>query len=114
MTITYAKFFEPNQVDNAAPETLYTVPALPGSNLLRNGRIRFSNTTAGAVTITAWAVPAAGSAADANKFFPAYAIPAYGFIDVDVPNLKAGDFVQGQAGAAASISACLMDGFLQS
>ena len=114
MTIQFLQLFNPNQVDNAAPETLYTVPATPTAIILRNGRIRFSNPTAGAVTIKAWAVPSGGAAADTNCFLPTASIAAAGYLDVDVPVLAAGGFIQAQAGAAASISALCLDGFLQS
>ena len=112
MALTYTKLFEPNQVDNAALETLLTVPASPTTSLLRNGRIRFVNTTAGAVTITCHAVPVSGAASDANALLKTVSISANGYLDVDLPVLKAGDFVQAQAGAAASISAHMIDGVL--
>ena len=112
MALTYSKLFEPNQVDNVALETLLTVPASPTTTLLRNGRLRFVNTTAGAVTITCHAVPAAGSASDTNALLKAVSINANSYVDVDLPVLKAGDFVQAQAGAATSISAHMVDGVL--
>lgn len=113
-TLSFGKLFEPNQVDNAAAETLYTVPAAPSTSLLRNGRVRFSNTTTGAVTIKAWAVPVSGAAADTNVILPTYSVPANSYIDLDLPLMKAGDFLQAQAGAATSISASLIDGVLYS
>lgn len=112
MTISYAKLFEPNQVNNAALETLYTVPATPTTTLLRNGRIRFVNTTGGAVTITCHAVPVSGAASDTNALLTSYSIAANSSVDVDLPIMKAGDFVQAQAGAATSISAHAIDGVL--
>lgn len=112
MALTYKKLFEPNQVDNAALETLLTVPASPTTSLLRNGRIRFVNTTAGAVTITCHAVPVSGTASDVNALLKTVSISANSYLDVDLPVLKAGDFVQAQAGAATSISAHMIDGVL--
>ena len=114
MAITFLQLFAPNQVNNAAPETLYTVPAAPTPIILRNGRIRFTNTTAGAVTIEAWAVPAAGAAGDGNAFLPQISLAAESYLDVDVPVIGAGGFIQAQAGAANSITATALDGFLQS
>lgn len=114
MALNYSKLFEPNMVDNAAEETLYTVPATPSTSLLRNGRVRFSNITAGAVTIKAWAVPVSGTASDTNCCLPTVSVNANSYIDVDLPLMKAGDFVQAQAGAASSITSALIDGFLQS
>lgn len=114
MALSFSKLFEPNQVDNAAPETLYIVPTAPSTSLLRNDRVRFANTTASAATIKVWAVPLAGSAADTNVFLPTTSIPANSYLDVDIPLMKAGDFIQAQAGTATAISASAIDGFIQS
>lgn len=114
MALSFLQLFASKQVNNAAADTLFTVPASPSSNILRNGRLRFSNTTTGAVTIKAWAVPSAGAAADANVFLPTVSIPANSYIDVDIPIVIAGGFVQAQAGAATSITASNIDGFIQS
>ena len=114
MALTFSQLFASKQVNNAAADTLFTVAASPASNILRNGRIRFFNTTAGAVTIKAWAVPAAGTAGDANVFLPTLSLAANTFTDVDVPVVAAGGFVQAQAGAATSITASMLDGFIQS
>ena len=114
MALSFAQLFALKQVNNAAPDTIYTVPASPTNNLLRNMRLRFANTTVGAVTIKAWAVPAAGTAADANVFLPTTSVAANSYIDVDVPQLAAGGFVQAQAGAATSITVSGIDGFIQS
>jgi hypothetical protein len=110
MAITFSQLFAPNQVNNASAETLYTVPSSPTTNILRNGRVRFANTTAGAVTITAWA----GAATDDNCFLPVTSIAAYGFLDTDVPVIAAGGTLRAQAGAATSITATCLDGFIQS
>ena len=114
MALNYSKLFEPNLVDNAAAETLYTVPATPSTTLLRNARVRFSNVTAGAVTIKAWSVPLAGSASDTNVCLPTLSVGANAYVDLDIPLMKAGDFIQAQAGAASSITSAIIDGFLQS
>lgn len=112
--LTFSQLFAPNVVDNAAPETLYTVPTTPTTTILRDLRIRFSNTTSGSVTIKAWSVQAAGTAADSNVSLPTTSIAANGFIDIDFPIQAAGGFIQAQAGAATSITASCIDGFLQS
>lgn len=114
MALSFLLLFAANQIDNAAPETLFTVPAAPSSNILRNGRVRFANTTAAPVTIKAWAIPAAGAAADANVCLPVQSVGANAYIDVDVPVMAAGGFMQALAGAAASITASMLDGFIQS
>ena len=114
MTLTFSELFAPTQVDNAAPETLITVPASPATSLLRNGRIRFANTTVLAATIKAWAVPTAGSPADGNVCLPTTSVAAMGYIDIDVPFIKAGGTLQAQSGTVSSITATYLDGFIQS
>lgn len=114
MALTFGKLFASKQVNNAAPDTLLTVPTSPSSSVLRNGRVRFANTTGTAATIKAWAVPSAGAAADANVFLPTVSVPANGYVDVDVPAMASGDFVQAQAGTASAITASCIDGFIQS
>jgi hypothetical protein len=114
MSLSFSQLFASKQVNNAAADTLFTLPTSPANTVLRNGRIRFVNTTAGFVTIKAWAVPPAGATADANVMLPTTSVGVNGFVDVDVPMLPAGYSVQAQAGAAASITAHFLDGFLQS
>ncbi len=60
MSISYSKFFDPVQLGTSA-STLLTIGAQPSQQLLRGGRIRFTNTTATAATVTAYAVPSGGS-----------------------------------------------------
>lgn len=111
MTISYSSFFPPT-VLAAAANTLYTVPSVPVGTLLRGGRIRLANTTAGAVTATLYAVPLAGTAAAGNAFLSAKSIAANDYLDVDVPIMPVGAFIQGLAGAAASITAHMISGGL--
>lgn len=113
MTIAFIQLFAPVQVGSSAT-TLYTVPATPTSSLLRNGRVRFANTTGAAVTIKAWAVPNGGSEADSNVFLPTYSVPANDYVDVDVPVIAYGGKIKAIAGAATSITATALDGFIQS
>lgn len=111
MTISYSKFFDPT-VLGVAVATLLSVPANPPTTLLRGGRIRLTNTTNAAVTATLYAVPSAGAAGVGNAFLSAKAIPANDYIDVDVPIMPAGAFVQALAGAATSITAHMISGSL--
>lgn len=111
MTITYDKFFAPTVLGTSAA-TLFTVAATPGSMLLRGGRIRLTNTTAGPVTATLYAVPSAGAAAAGNAFLSGKSVAANDYLDVDVPLMPAGSFVQALAGAAASITAHMLSGSL--
>jgi len=109
MALSITRLFAPVAL-GAAAATLFTNPASPISSVLRNGRVRFTNTTAGPVTVTAYAVPLAGTAAASNCFMNAESIAANSHLDIDVPMLAAGDFVQALASAAASITATALDG----
>lgn len=112
MAITYIKLFDSNHVNNAAVETLYTVPSTPSTTLLRNGRVRFTNVTGGAVMLDVYAVANAGSPSIANALYYQYSLAANAIIDVDIPVLGAGGSIQAQAGAANSITAHALDGVL--
>ncbi len=109
MTITYDRFFAPTVLTTAAA-TLFTTPATPSTTLMRGGRMRLTNTTAGAVTVTLYAVPAAGAAAAGNAFLSAKSIAANDYLDVDVPILGPGGFVQALASANTSITAHMLSG----
>lgn len=109
-TVTYAAFFTPVQL-GAVASILYPVPSSPTS-LLRGGRIRATNATGAAVTVTFYAVPTAGSPVAANAFVLAKSVPANDFLDVDVPILPSGATLQGLAGAATSITVHMINGAL--
>lgn len=112
MAITYVKLFDSNHVNNAAVETLYTVPSSPTTTLLRNGRVRFTNVTGGAVLIDVYAVASGDSPSIANALQYQYSLAANSAIDIDIPILGAGGSVRAQASAANSITAHGIDGVL--
>lgn len=111
MSTSYSNFFAPTVLTTAAA-TLYTVPASPTTSLLRGGRLRFTNTTAGPITVTAYAVPSAGSAAAGNAFVSGKSIAAGDYLDVDLPIVPAGGFIQALASANTSITAHALSGSL--
>lgn len=111
MTISYSQFMGPT-VLTAVAATLFTVPVSPVSTLLRGGRVRLANTTAAPVSVTLYAVPPAGAAAAANAFVSGKTIAANDYLDVDVPLMGAGAFVQGLAGVATSITVHMISGSL--
>lgn len=104
MTMQYNKLFEPVAMVLTTPTTIFTVPTSPTTSLLRGGIVRITNHTAAAVSGTLHAVPLAGSAANANMCLPTTSIGANSYIDVQLPQMKAGDFLQGFASAAASLN----------
>lgn len=111
MSLTYAKLFEPVQLPNSAA-TIYTAPVAPPTTLLRAGRIRLVNTTAGAVAANVNVVPAGDSAGDENSIWKDKTVPANDYVDIDLPTMKAGDFISAFAGAADSITMHLVTGVL--
>lgn len=113
MALTFLQLFTPKVLTTSAA-TIYTLPASPTTNFIGNGRIRFTNVTAGAITVNAWAIPAAGSAADGNAFMKTESIPANSHVDVDLPQMIAGDFIQALASAGTSITVHAISGIIYS
>jgi hypothetical protein len=111
MALTFSRLFAPT-VLGTAETTLYTCPASPASNVIKNGRVRFTNTSGAAATVTAHAVPLAGTAAAANCFLNAESIAPNAHLDVDFPTLAAGDVLSALASAATSITATEIGGVL--
>jgi len=111
MAISYAKFFQPTLLTTSLV-TIYTVPSVPPSTLLRNARVRLTNFTTLATTARVHAVPSAGSASTTNAFFYDVTVPADDYIDVDLPILAAGDFIQALAGTATSVNIQVISGGL--
>ena len=111
MALSFTQLFAAAALTNAAV-TYYTVPATPTSSVLMNGRVRFTNVTAGAITVTAYAIQIAGSAADSNAFMKAESIAANSHVDVDVPLLAAGGFLQALASAGTSITITALSGVI--
>lgn len=109
MAIYVAQLFAPAVLGTTAA-TYYTVPALPASNILMNGRVRFTNTTASPVTVTAYAIQSGGSAADSNAFMKGESVPGNAHVDVDVPLLAASGFLQALAGATTSVTILSLGG----
>jgi hypothetical protein len=109
MTINVSQLFAPAALGTSVA-TYYTVPTLPASNTLMNGKIRFTNVTNGAVTVTAYAIQSGGTAADSNAFMKTESIPANSHVDVAVPMLAAGGFIQALAGAVSSITISCLSG----
>ncbi len=98
MTMDYRKLFEPVALGLAAA-TIMTVPATVTTTLLRGAIVRVTNTTAAPVAATLYAVPLAGAVGASNMFMAAQSVGANSSIEVQVPQMKAGDFLQGFASA---------------
>lgn len=111
MTVQVIQMFTPTVLTTAAA-TLYTVDTANPGTVLARGRIRFTNTSATAVAVTAYDVPAAGTAGSANSFCPALTVPASSNLDVDVPVVTGGGFIQAFASTTGVVTAHAMDGVL--
>ncbi|WP_426111046.1 hypothetical protein [Massilia sp. PWRC2] len=103
MAMTYQKLFEPVLL-TATAATIFTVPTGSASTLLKGGLVRLTNTSAAAVDVTLYTVPLAGSNGVSNSMFPTKSVPAKDYIDVQVPQMKAGDFLQGFAATAGVVN----------
>lgn len=102
MPIVTKKLFPPQQlgVDLADVFSL----SEGGNAIIENMVIRAVNTTGSAVSIDAQAIPASGSAAEANKILSGLTIPANDYELITIPVMANGDKLQMAAGAATSIS----------
>lgn len=103
MAISYLKFFQPTVLTTSLV-TLFTVPVTPASSLLRSCRLRLTNTSTTAKSARLYAVPASGAAADGNAFYFDQTVTPNSYMDVDVPIMAAGDFIQGLASATPGLN----------
>lgn len=106
MAIVIKRLFAPTVLATAAG-TLYTCPA---NTVMAGGQIHLLNTSTGAVTVTVYAVPAGGAAADGNAVVKGRSLAAGDYLLLDIPVLGAGDFLQAQASAATSVTASNLAG----
>lgn len=113
MALTFIKLFQPTELAGTAGLILQC-PSSPITTVLKNGRMRLTNTSASAVPVTLYAVPSGGSAGVGNEFMSAQSIAANSYLDVDIPTLAAGDTVTGFAGTASVIVAHELGGVLYS
>lgn len=113
MTISYSNFFASTVLGTSAA-VLLTIPASPAATLLRGGRIRLTNTSGSATTVTLHSVPSAGTPVVGNAFVFEKSINVGDYLDVDVPIMPASATLQALAGAATSITASMLSGGLYS
>ena len=108
--VVYAKLWEPNQIDNAANEVIYTATlgaaTGPSSSIgvVKNISAVVTNTTAIAATVAVWVIPSGGSAGDSNKLINTESVPAYGRLSFTVPDMSVGDSIEALAGTATALT----------
>jgi len=113
MALTIAQLFGPVQLP-ASAAVLYSAPTSPATSVLKNGRVRLTNTSASAVPATLY-VDASGNASGvANCCLAAVSIAAGAYLDVDLPTMKAGDTLRGFAGTANVVTMHELGGVLYS
>jgi hypothetical protein len=115
MALTISQLFTPVQLPNAVG-VLFTMPtaAEQPTAVLKNGRVRLTNTSAAAVPVTLYAAPSATASAAANCCMSTQSIPANSYVDVDIPTMAAGDTLRGFAGTASVVTMHEMGGMLYS
>lgn len=113
MALTVAQLFQPQQL-TASSAVIYSMPTSPTTTVLKNGRIRLTNTSGAAVPVTLYAAPSATASAASNCCLSAVSISGNGYLDVDIPTLLAGDTLRGFAGTANIITVHELGGVLYS
>lgn len=113
MALTVTQLFQPVQLA-ASAGVLYTMPASPATSVLKNGRVRLTNTSASAVPVTLYAAPSATASAVGNCCLSAVSIAGNSYLDVDIPTLIAGDTLRGFAGTASVVTMHELGGVLYS
>ena len=113
MALSVAQLFAPVALA-ASDAVLYTMPTSPTTSVLKNGRVRLTNTSGSAVPVTLYADASGTASAAANCCLSAKSVGANDFLDVDIPTLKAGDTLRGFAGTAAVITMHELGGILYS
>ena len=113
MALTIQQLFTPVQLPNAVA-VLFTMPTTPATTVLKNGRVRLTNTSGGAVPVTLYADASATASSAANCCLSAVSVAANSYLDVDLPTLKAGDTLRGLAGTANVITMHELGGVLYS
>lgn len=112
--IVIQQFFAPTVLTSSAATLGVAVPTTPSSSTLQNARIRFTNTDTAIHQVTAYAVPLSGAAGAANCFLNAESIAPNSHLDVDVPVLAAGGFIQAKADAGTVVTAFSLGGTVMS
>ena len=113
MAVSIGVLFNPTVLTGSAA-TIYTVPSTPSSTTLINGRVRFTNTSNATQAVTWYAVPNGGSAGAGNCQGNAETIAANAHLDIDVPLLGPGGFLQAFAGNASEVTMSALAGILTS
>lgn len=111
MAVSITNLFTPVQL-GATVTTIYSVSTTPKTNVLSRGRVRFTNTDTVPHAITAYGVPAGGTAGASNAFMNAESLGSNDHVDIDVPLLGPGGTLQAFADMANTVTIHAIDGIL--
>jgi hypothetical protein len=110
MALTISQLFQPVQLPNPVA-VLFSMPTV---GVLKNGRVRLTNTSAAAVTVTLYAAAAGTASGAGNCFLSAKSIAANDYLDIDLPTLTGGDTLRGLASTASVITMHELGGVIYS
>jgi hypothetical protein len=113
MAVSIGVLFAPTVLTGSAA-TVYTVPATPATTTLINGRVRFTNTSSASRAITLYVVPSGGTGGAGNCQMNAEALAQNTHVDVDLPIMGPGGFIQAFADAASDVTISALAGILTS
>lgn len=113
MALSYKKLFPPTLL-TATVAVIFTMPDKPATTVVKNLRVRLTNTSALAVAVTLHHVPDGDSPSVTNMFLPATSIAPTGVLEVDVPTMDILDTLQGFAGTTGVINIQEVGGVLYS
>jgi hypothetical protein len=111
MAVQVTALFAPTVLTGTVA-TIYTAPASPATTVLAQGRVRFTNTSNASRAITAYAVPAAGTAGAGNCFMLAEALAPNTHVDVALPLLGPSGTFQAFADTASDVTVFPLSGTL--
>jgi len=113
MSVSIGVLFQPTVI-TASAATIYTVPGSPSTTTLINGRVRFTNTSNATQAVTWYAVPSGGTAGAGNCQGNAETLSANTHVDLDVPLMGPGGFIQALAGNASTVTMSALAGIITS
>src|SRR3954462_2616635 len=111
MAVQVAVLFAPTLLAGAVA-TIYTAPGAPGTLVIGQGRLRFTNTSGGARAVTAYAVPSGGPTGDSTCFLFAESVPPNQHLDVDMPVLGPGGALRAFCDSANDVTLFQLDGVI--
>ena len=114
MAFSIAKLFSITDL-TTSNVTIYAVPSTNTNTILSGAVFRLTNVTAGAVTCNMHVIDSGGSADTTNyndALLKDYSIAANSTVEISIPQMAAGDFIQMLASANNSINVAPVSGTL--